>query len=195
LMKRSMDVVLGSVAILALFPFCVIIAFLIKLQSPGPVFYQSKRIGFRGMIFNCYKFRTMMENADSMGDQFVPLNERRDSLSGMTEDPRVTEIGSVLRRFSFDELPQLWNVLSGEMSLVGPRPSISSEAVQYKTAHVRTLDMVPGMTGLWQVDGRQNRSFESPASLDNKYAKDWSMWLDLKIIAQALNAALRGSGV
>jgi exopolysaccharide biosynthesis polyprenyl glycosylphosphotransferase len=194
LMKRSMDVVLGSAAILALFPFCVIIAFLIKLQSPGPVFYQSKRIGFRGMIFNCYKFRTMMENADSMGDQFVPLNERRDSLSGMTEDPRVTEIGSVLRRFSFDELPQLWNVLSGEMSLVGPRPSISSEAVQYKTAHVRTLDMVPGMTGLWQVEGRQNRSFESPASLDNKYAKDWSMWLDLKIIARALNAALRGSG-
>lgn len=193
LIKRSMDVVLGSAAILALFPFCVVIAILIKLQSPGPVFYRSKRIGLRGMIFNCYKFRTMMENADSMGDQFVPLNERRDLLPGITDDPRVTEIGAVLRRYSFDELPQLWNVLSGEMSLVGPRPSISSEAV-YKTAPMRTLDVAPGMTGLWQVEGRQNRSFGSSASLDNKYARDWSMWLDVKIIARALNAALRGSG-
>jgi exopolysaccharide biosynthesis polyprenyl glycosylphosphotransferase len=194
LMKRCMDVLFGSVAILALSPLCMVIAFLIKLQSPGPVFYRSKRVGLKGVIFNCYKFRTMIENADSMADQFVPLNERHDSLLGITEDPRVTEIGSVLRRFSLDALPQLWNVLSGQMSLVGPRPSMSSEVVQHKTARLRTVDVVPGMTGLRQVEGRQNSSFESPASLDNKYARDWSMWLDVKIMARALNAAFKGTG-
>ena len=194
LMKRSMDVLLGGAAIVAVSPLCMIIAFLIKLQSPGPIIYQSKRIGLRGSIFNCYKFRTMMENADSMGNQLVPLNPQYDSQSAISEDPRVTEIGAVLRRYSLDELPQLWNVLRGEMSLVGPRPLISLEVVQYKAARMRPLDIVPGMTGLWEIDGRQGGSFESPGSLDSKYVRDWSMWLDMKIIARALNAALRGSG-
>src|ERR1700733_8996325 len=128
-----------------------------------------------------------------MGDQVVPLNERHDSSSETAEDPRVTEVGAILRRYSLDELPQLWNVLSGEMSLVGPRPAISSEAVQFKPARMRPLDAVPGMTGLSQVESRQNPSFESSASLDTKYAREWSMWLDVKIIARALNAAFRGS--
>jgi exopolysaccharide biosynthesis polyprenyl glycosylphosphotransferase len=194
LMKRSMDILLGSIGMIAISPLCLVIAILIKLQSPGPVFYRSKRVGFKGMAFSCYKFRTMMENADSMRDQLAHLNERSDILFKIAKDPRVTGIGAVLRKYSLDELPQLWNVLSGDMSLVGPRPSISSEVAQYKTAHLRRLDVVPGMTGLWQVEGRHDPSFESYISLDSKYVKDWSLWLDMKIIFRTVNAVLKGTG-
>jgi exopolysaccharide biosynthesis polyprenyl glycosylphosphotransferase len=194
LMKRSMDILLGSIGIIAIAPLCLVIAILIKLQSPGPVLYRSKRIGFKGMAFSCYKFRTMMENADSMRGALAHLNERQDILFKIAKDPRVTEIGAILRKYSLDELPQLWNVLSGDMSLVGPRPSVSSEVAQYKTAHLQRLDVVPGMTGLWQVEGRHDPSFESYINLDNKYVNDWSIWLDLKIIARTVNAVFKGTG-
>jgi exopolysaccharide biosynthesis polyprenyl glycosylphosphotransferase len=194
LLKRTMDITLGSIGLVVLSPLFLAIALLIKLQSPGSVFYRSKRVGYKGMVFNCYKFRTMMQNADSMRDQYAHLNERHDILFKIAKDPRVTEIGAFLRKYSLDELPQLWNVLCGDMSLVGPRPSIRSEVAQYKTAHLRRLDVVPGMTGLWQVEARHDPSFESYISLDSKYVREWSIWLDLKIILRTANAVLKGTG-
>jgi lipopolysaccharide/colanic/teichoic acid biosynthesis glycosyltransferase len=146
------------------------------------------------MVFDCYKFRTMMVNADALRDQLAHLNERQDILFKIAKDPRVTTIGAVLRKYSLDELPQLWNVLIGDMSLVGPRPSIRSEVAQYKTAHLRRLNVVPGMTGLWQVEGRHDPSFESYIKLDSKYVKEWSIWLDMKIIVRTVNAVLKGTG-
>lgn len=192
--KRVIDVVLGSVGLVLASPLFLIIAALIKLQSPGPVFYKSKRVGYKGTTFYCYKFRSMIQNADSVRDQLAHLNERHDILFKIAKDPRVTTVGAFLRKYSIDELPQLWNVLIGDMSLVGPRPSIRSEVAQYKTAHLRRLDVIPGMTGLWQVEARQDPSFESYVKLDSRYVKDWSIWLDFKILARTFGAVLRGTG-
>ena len=192
--KRVIDVVLGSVGLVLASPLFLIIAALIKLQSPGPVFYKSKRVGYKGTTFYCYKFRSMNQNADSVRDQLAHLNERHDILFKIAKDPRVTTVGAFLRKYSIDELPQLWNVLIGDMSLVGPRPSIRSEVAQYKTAHLRRLDVIPGMTGLWQVEARQDPSFESYVKLDSRYVKDWSIWLDFKILARTFGAVLRGTG-
>jgi exopolysaccharide biosynthesis polyprenyl glycosylphosphotransferase len=194
LVKRAMDITFGSVALVLLSPLFLVLALLIKVQSRGPVFYKSRRVGYKGMVFNCYKFRTMMENADLLKDRYAHLNERQDILFKIAKDPRVTKVGAVLRKYSLDELPQLWNVLCGDMSLVGPRPSIRSEVAQYKTAHLRRLDVVPGMTGLWQVEARHDPSFESYINLDSKYVREWSIWLDLKIILRTANVVLRGTG-
>jgi exopolysaccharide biosynthesis polyprenyl glycosylphosphotransferase len=194
LVKRAMDVVLGSLALVAMSPLFLLVSLLIKLQSRGPVFYNSKRVGYKGMVFNCYKFRTMMQDADSMRGHYAHLNERHGILFKIAKDPRVTKIGAILRKYSVDELPQLWNVLCGEMSLVGPRPSIRSEVAQYKTAHLRRLDAVPGMTGLWQVEARRDPSFESYVRLDSEYVREWSIWLDLKIILRTANVVLKGTG-
>ena len=143
LVKRSFDITLTVLGLLAISPLCLIIAIAIKLQSAGPVFYLSERIGYKGRSFTCYKFRTMITNAASMQSQIAHLNERNGILFKIADDPRITRIGALLRKYSLDELPQLWNVLLGDMSLVGPRPSISSEVAQYETAHMRRLDIVP----------------------------------------------------
>jgi len=171
------------------------IAIAIKLQSPGPVFYVSQRVGHKGSVFTCYKFRTMVPNADFLLAELAHLNEREGILFKISNDPRLTAIGAVLRKYSLDELPQLWNVVRGDMSLVGPRPSISSEVAQYETPHLRRLDVVPGMTGLWQVEARRDPSFDSYIALDSKYVTDWSLWLDLKIIVRTVNVVLGGTGV
>jgi exopolysaccharide biosynthesis polyprenyl glycosylphosphotransferase len=194
LTKRAMDIGLGSIALLAMSPLFVLIAFVIKLQSAGPVFYRGKRVGYKGMVFNCYKFRTMMQDADVVQHQYAHLNERHGILFKIAKDPRITAIGAILRKYSLDELPQLWNVLRGEMSLVGPRPSIGSEVAQYETSHLRRLDMVPGMTGLWQVEARNDPSFESYINFDSKYVREWSLWLDLKIILRTATVVLKGTG-
>jgi exopolysaccharide biosynthesis polyprenyl glycosylphosphotransferase len=194
LVKRAADIVLAGTAMLAMSPLLLVIAILIKLQSTGPVFYRGKRVGYKGRVFTCYKFRTMIEHADRMGGQYAHLNERRDILFKIAKDPRLTQIGPVLRKYSLDELPQLWNVLCGDMSLVGPRPSIESEVAQYKTAHLRRLDVVPGMTGLWQVEARCDPSFESYIRLDSQYVREWSLWLDLTIILRTVTVVLKGTG-
>jgi lipopolysaccharide/colanic/teichoic acid biosynthesis glycosyltransferase len=147
-----------------------------------------------GRVFTCYKFRTMVEDAASMQAAVAHLNERKGIIFKITNDPRVTGVGAVLRKYSLDELPQLWNVLRGDMSLVGPRPSISSEVAQYKTAHLRRLDVVPGITGLWQVEARQDPSFENYILLDSRYVNNWSLWLDLKILLRTVNAVITGTG-
>jgi len=194
LLKRSIDIACAAATSIILLPFLLIVATAIKLQSPGPVFYLSKRVGYKGRVFTCFKFRTMVQNAAAMQAQIAHLNERSDILFKIAKDPRVTSLGAFLRKYSLDELPQLWNVLRGDMSLVGPRPSITSEVAQYKTAHLRRLDVVPGITGLWQVEARQDPSFESYIKLDSSYVNNWSLWLDIKILFRTVNAVITGSG-
>lgn len=192
--KRIIDVVGASVAMFILAPVFAAVAIAIKVQSPGPVFYASKRVGYKGQVFSCFKFRTMVVNAAAMQASLAHLNERSGVLFKIAKDPRVTAIGAILRKYSLDELPQLWNVLRGDMSLVGPRPSISSEVDQYEPAHLRRLDVVPGITGLWQVEARRDSSFESYITLDSEYIKHWSLWLDLKILLRTINAVVSGTG-
>jgi exopolysaccharide biosynthesis polyprenyl glycosylphosphotransferase len=194
LAKRVLDITGACVGILLLLPLFVAIAVVIKLQSSGPILYLSKRVGYKGSTFTCCKFRTMVPAADSMLTEVAHLNERDGILFKITNDPRVTGAGAILRKYSLDELPQLWNVLRGDMSLVGPRPSISSEVAQYSTEHLRRLDVIPGMTGLWQVEGRGDPSFDEYIELDTKYVKTWSLWLDLKIIFRTVNVVLAGTG-
>jgi len=194
LVKRTSDVIIASIGLAVIFPLCLIIAIAIKLQTVGPLFYISKRVGYKGRIFDCYKFRTMIENAASMHSRIAHLNERDGILFKIAADPRITEVGLFLRKYSLDELPQLWNVLKGDMSLVGPRPSISSEVAQYKTTHLQRLDVTPGITGLWQVEARHDPSFARYISLDLEYVSKWSVWFDLKILFLTVNAVLTGTG-
>ena len=192
--KRAFDIVAASIAMVVFLPLFLLIGLAIRLQSPGPVFYLSKRVGYKGNVFTCYKFRTMVENAETLKEKLAHLNERKGILFKISKDPRVTAVGAVLRKYSLDELPQFWNVLRGDMSLVGPRPSISSEVAQYKTDHLRRLDVVPGITGLWQVEARQDPSFESYVKLDSEYVNRWSIWLDLKILLRTVSAVISGTG-
>jgi exopolysaccharide biosynthesis polyprenyl glycosylphosphotransferase len=195
LVKRSIDIVFTVAAMLALTPLFAAVAAAIKLTSPGAVLYASERVGRKGRLFTCYKFRTMVPNADALRSELLHLNEREGVLFKMSNDPRVTRIGRVLRKYSLDELPQLWNVLRGDMSLVGPRPCIQSEVAQYQTAHFRRLDVVPGLTGLWQVEARHDPSFDSYIELDSKYVSDWSILLDFKIMLRTLRVVILGTGV
>lgn len=192
--KRAIDVVFASLASVVLLPFFAGIAVLIKLQSHGPVLYISKRVGHKGRVFNCFKFRTMVDNAAAMQQQLAHMNERDKVAFKISKDPRVTSIGAVLRKYSLDELPQLWNVISGDMSLVGPRPPLDSEVAQYDAAHLRRLDAVPGITGLWQVEARQDPSFEKFVALDSSYINNWSLQLDLRILVRTISAVVRGTG-
>jgi lipopolysaccharide/colanic/teichoic acid biosynthesis glycosyltransferase len=194
-LKRTIDLGLASSALLLLSPVFVVIAAAIKLQSDGPAFYSSERVGVGGRLFRCHKFRTMVRNAESLRHKVAHLNEREGILFKVTNDPRVTPLGAMLRKYSLDELPQLINVLRGEMSLVGPRPSLHSEVVQYQTQHFRRLSVLPGMTGLWQVEARSDPSFDSYVALDCRYADNWSLWLDLKILARTVRVVLMGTGV
>ena len=163
---------------LLLSPFLIVIAIAIKLESQGPVFYASERIGKKGRVFRCYKFRTMVRDAEKRRAEFMHMNERDGVLFKITNDPRITRLGRILRKYSLDELPQFINVLRGDMSVVGPRPPIASEVMEYKLSHLRRLDVTPGITGLWQVQGRQDPSFDSYVSLDVTYIENWSLWLD-----------------
>lgn len=193
--KRILDLGLGSVSVLLLSPLFVAVAAAIKLLSDGPVFYSSERVGEGGRLFRCHKFRTMVRDAESRRHEIAHLNEREGILFKVSKDPRVTPLGTLLRKYSLDELPQLFNVLRGDMSLVGPRPSLPSEVDQYEPHHLRRLSVMPGMTGLWQVEARSNPSFDSYIALDCKYADDWSLWLDLKILARTFRVVLLGTGV
>jgi lipopolysaccharide/colanic/teichoic acid biosynthesis glycosyltransferase len=164
------------------------------LDSPGPIFYLSERIGKRGRVFPCVKFRTMVCDADKMRADVMHLNERDGVLFKVSNDPRITPLGRLLRKYSLDELPQFFNVLRGDMSIVGPRPPIASEVREYKLSHLRRLDVTPGITGLWQVIGRQDPSFDSYISLDVTYIENWSILLDLVIILRTIRVVLAGTG-
>jgi exopolysaccharide biosynthesis polyprenyl glycosylphosphotransferase len=194
LAKRATDVLLSSVAILFLVPVWLTIALLIKLDSSGPVLYVSERIGKKGRVFSCFKFRTMVVDAERLKDSLASQNERKGILFKMKNDPRITRAGSILRKYSLDELPQILNVLRGEMSLVGPRPPLASEVKQYELEHLRRLEVSPGLTGLWQVRARQDPSFERYVALDLAYVENWSLWLDMKILVRTAEVVVRGTG-
>jgi len=194
LVKRVLDSTVATVALLLGLPFMLLVAAAIKLDSEGPVFYRAHRIGRKGRTFVCYKFRTMCVNADKMKEELQHKNERDGILFKIANDPRVTRVGRFLRKYSLDELPQFYNVLRGDMSMVGPRPPMASEVEQYDLAHLRRLDVLPGMTGLWQVEARQDPSFDSYISLDTAYVENWSLWLDMKILARTVGVVLSGTG-
>uniref|UniRef100_E6QMK5 Putative Undecaprenyl-phosphate galactose phosphotransferase n=1 Tax=mine drainage metagenome TaxID=410659 RepID=E6QMK5_9ZZZZ len=192
--KRVVDVGVSLTALVLLSPILLAIAIAVKLDSPGPVFYCSERIGKKARIFKCIKFRTMVRDADRRRSEIMHMNEREGILFKMTNDPRVTRVGAFLRKYSLDELPQFFNVLTGTMSVVGPRPPIASEVKQYQLSHLRRLDVTPGITGLWQVQARQDPSFDSYISLDVAYIENWSVWLDIKIILRTIGVVFAGTG-
>jgi exopolysaccharide biosynthesis polyprenyl glycosylphosphotransferase len=193
-MKRVMDVTLATLAVLVLSPVMLVIAIMVKLDSPGPIFYRASRIGRKGRTFTCLKFRTMVADADKKLKDLQHKNERDGILFKMTNDPRITKMGIKLRKYSLDELPQFFNVLSGDMSLVGPRPPLASEVEKYDLAHLKRLDVLPGMTGLWQVEARQDPSFDSYISLDTAYVENWNLLLDVRILARTVGVVLGGTG-
>jgi exopolysaccharide biosynthesis polyprenyl glycosylphosphotransferase len=193
-LKRGLDIVLSSAVLLVLSPVMAAIAIIIKTSSPGPVFYRSERLGKKGRIFRCIKFRSMVNDAERQRLELAQHNERDGILFKMTKDPRVTKVGRILRKYSLDELPQFVNVLKGEMSIVGPRPPMGTEVQQYKLHHLRRLNATPGITGLWQVQARQDPSFDNYISLDLAYIEHWSIWLDLKIIVRTIAVVVAGTG-
>ena len=193
-LKRGVDIVLSLMALTAVFPLLLAIALAIRLDSEGTIFYVSERIGKRGRVFPCFKFRTMVKNAEQLKKQMAAMNERDGILFKVTNDPRITRIGRILRKYSLDELPQFFNVLRGEMSIVGPRPPIASEVEKYELEHFRRLEVLPGLTGLWQVQARQDSSFAKYIALDTAYVENWSFWLDLKILIRTAEVVVRGTG-
>lgn len=201
--KRTSDLIIASVAFLIVLPFSLLFALLIKLDSRGPIFYKQERVGMDGRVFLFYKFRTMRPDTDDASHREFQrryiagqpeLNLARDGrpVYKLQADPRITRVGGWLRRLSLDELPQLLNVLRGDMSVVGPRPPIPYEVESYELWHRKRLDMKPGMTGLWQVSGRNRLPFEEMVRLDLFYIENWSLLLDLKIILRTLPVMLRG---
>jgi exopolysaccharide biosynthesis polyprenyl glycosylphosphotransferase len=193
--KRLFDIAMSLGALILAAPVMIAIAIAIRLEDGGPVFYISERVGKKGAIFHCFKFRSMVTNAEKIKAQLAAQNERGGGiLFKMKNDPRVTKVGRFVRKYSLDELPQLFNVLLGDMSVVGPRPPIASEVAKYEIDHFRRLEVLPGLTGLWQVRARQDPSFERYIALDTAYVENWSFWLDLKIILMTAGAVLRGTG-
>ena len=193
-LKRVVDFAGAGVALTVLSPLLAIIAGLIKLDSHGPILYCAKRAGRKGRLFRCYKFRTMVSDADSLKDQLRRTNERSGPCFKIMEDPRVTRLGRFLRRYSLDELPQLWNVLKGDMSLVGPRPHPVDDVAGYEIGHLARLDVTPGITGLWQVTARRDPSFERGMELDREYIRTWSLGSDMRILLRTVLAVVQGSG-
>jgi len=194
LLKRVLDITLSTLALLVASPVMLLIVIAVKMDSEGSIFYRAQRIGRKGRTFSCYKFRTMVSNAEKLKADLAHMNERDSVLFKITNDPRITRVGRRLRKYSLDELPQFYNVLLGDMSLVGPRPPVASEVEQYDLAHLRRLDVLPGITGLWQVEARQDPSFDSYISLDTAYVENWSLWLDLKILARTVGVVVSGTG-
>jgi exopolysaccharide biosynthesis polyprenyl glycosylphosphotransferase len=194
MIKRGLDVISSATALLVLSPLIGAVAMVVKLDSAGPVFYTSDRVGRKGRVFGCHKFRTMVRNADDLLGSLLHLNERDGVLFKIANDPRITQVGHFLRKYSLDELPQLWNVLKGDMSLVGPRPPIAAEVRQYELDHLKRLDVMPGITGLWQVEARTNPSFASYIALDMEYVDRWNLLLDLRILLKTAAVVVAGTG-
>ena len=193
-LKRTTDVLGAALGLILLSPILLSISLAIELDSRGPVLYGSLRAGKKGRTFVCYKFRTMVPDADDRKDDLRHLNEREGPFFKISNDPRVTRIGRFLRKYSLDELPQLWCVLRGEMSLVGPRPHPLDDVKSYTLEHFRRLDVTPGLTCLWQTEARHDPSFERNLALDSRYIENWSYLLDLKILLRTLPVVLKGSG-
>ena len=194
-LKRIMDIVVSALGLIILSPLVLIITALVKFTTRGPVFYQWQVIGFNKRPFKSWKFRTMVENADELKNELWDKNEVTGPTFKMINDPRVTRVGRVLRKFSLDELPQLYSVLKGDMSLVGPRPNFMDEVNRFESWHRRKMSLKPGLTCLWQIMGRNEiRDFDKRVELELQYIDNWSLWLDIKILFKTVGAVLRGTG-
>ena len=194
--KRAMDVTFAGIGLLLLSPVLLAVALAIRIDSPGPVFFRQERVGSRGRVFRIWKFRTMRPDAEAQRHSLAHLNDMEGSgpLFKMKNDPRVTRVGRFLRKTSLDELPQLFNVVQGSMSLVGPRPFVTHEAIQIGGWGARRLDLTPGITGLWQVMGRNDVPFDEMVRLDYMYVTNWSVWWDMRLLLQTIPRVLTGSG-
>jgi lipopolysaccharide/colanic/teichoic acid biosynthesis glycosyltransferase len=194
-LKRTMDIVIAAAGLVLLAPLFAAVAMLVKVLSPGPVFYRWQALGRRGQPFMTYKFRTMVIGADRLKPQYMTQNEMSGPVFKMRNDPRVTPLGRWLRRYSIDELPQLWSVLKGDMSLVGPRPPLAEEFVQFAPWQHAKLAVTPGMTCLWQVSGRSEiRDLDTWIRLDLRYIQTWNLWRDIEILARTVPAVLQARG-
>lgn len=193
-LKRAFDLVVASLMLLMLLPLFVVLAIMLKRDSQGPVFYLSRRYGRRGQEFLMYKFRSMVNNADDLQSQLQDKNEVDGPIFKIRSDPRVTEFGKFLRKFSLDELPQLINVLKGEMSLVGPRPFPIDQIEKEDLRQLKRLEVKPGITGLWQIRGRSDLSFDRLIKWDIWYINNWSFWLDINILLQTVPVVVKGKG-
>jgi exopolysaccharide biosynthesis polyprenyl glycosylphosphotransferase len=192
--KRALDITVAVIALIVLAPLMAVIAIAIKLDSRGPVIFRQTRCGKDGKPFTFLKFRGMTEDAERRQAELLELNEADGPIFKIRHDPRVTRVGRFIRRTSLDELPQFWNVLRGEMSLVGPRPPIPSEVAVYEPWHRNRLACVPGITGLWQVSGRSDLTFKEMVELDIDYITRWSLWVDLRIIVRTLVVVVLARG-
>lgn len=192
--KRVIDFWIATITLVAIIPLFAVIAILIKIDSPGPVIFRQARIGKNGRKFIFYKFRTMVEDAEQQKEGLVWLNEATGPLFKIKNDPRITKIGAWLRKTSLDELPQLINVIKGDMSLVGPRPALPDEVDRYNALSMKRLLVMPGMTGVWQVNGRSNATFEEMINYDLCYIKDWSLRTDIEILFKTIPAVLKNHG-
>lgn len=194
LLKRIMDTVLALAMLVVASVPMLIIAFFVRVTSPGPVLFRQKRVGKGGVEFMCYKFRSMYEDAEEQKAALLERSDRDGPAFKLRDDPRRTPFGKLIRRTSLDELPQLFNILKGEMSLVGPRPPTPDEVERYDEWHLKRLDVTPGLTGLWQVSGRSDLSFEDMVKLDLYYAENWSPAMDVRIILKTIPTWVRGEG-
>lgn len=190
--KRMFDIIIALIAIIILSPIFIIIALFIKIDSRGPIIYRSKRVSAKGRIFNVFKFRSMLIDADKKKSELAHLNHRTGPLFKIKNDPRVTRFGKFIRKTSLDELPQLFNVIMGNMSLVGPRPHLIEEVAKYERRHRKVLAIKPGITGLAQISGRSDLDFEEEVKLDTYYIENWSLLLDIIILLKTIPAVLKG---
>ena len=193
-MKRTFDVVVSAAVLVLALPLWLLIALAIKLDSRGPVLYRDRRVGLNEREFEMLKFRTMLADASERQGELEERNEASGALFKIRDDPRVTRVGALLRRFSIDEVPQVLNVLRGEMSLVGPRPLPLRDFERLEGWHRKRYLVLPGMTGLWQISGRSSLSFDDLVRLDFYYLENWSIWLDISILARTLPAVLGARG-
>ncbi len=194
-LKRAMDITIAGIGLAILWPLFTLLALAIKLTSPGPAFYIWRVVGLGGRHFTSYKFRTMVANADELKEELLDKNEMTGPMFKMKDDPRVTGVGRFMRKFSLDELPQLWSVFKGDMSLVGPRPPLQREYALFSPWQEQKLLSKPGITCLWQVSGRNDiHDFDEWIRLDLAYIRDWSLWLDIKILIQTIPAVVRSRG-
>lgn len=180
--KRTIDIIGAGLGLILLSPIIAVVACAVKVTSKGPIFFSQKRVGKNGELFEMYKFRSMVVNAEELKGNLEDQNEMSGPMFKIKDDPRVTKVGKFIRKTSIDELPQLWNVLKGDMSLVGPRPSLPKEVEQFDNWMFKRLSVRPGLTCYWQVSGRNNIDFEDWMKLDIKYVEERNLWIDIKLI-------------
>jgi exopolysaccharide biosynthesis polyprenyl glycosylphosphotransferase len=195
LVKRALDVVASAILLVLLMPVFLAVAVAIRLEDPGPILFKQTRVGRWGSLFTMWKFRSMYTDAEERKKDLMAQNEMQGGvIFKMKDDPRVTKVGRVIRKTSIDELPQLWNVLKGEMSLVGPRPPVPQEVNEYSLSDRRRLEVIPGITCIWQVSGRSDIPFDQQVELDVEYIESQSFWTDVKILLKTVPALLFGTG-